>query len=121
MAAAFALGAQVFGPLDGAYAKRCLRAARSIFAHAATRGVKRLVTATPHDFYPEREWRDDMELGAAELSLATAGVRSAARRYLHAAARWANAYAGSKLNGTDSFNLYDVSALAHDELFAAMR
>jgi len=121
MAAAFALGAEVFGPLDGAYAKRCLRAARSIFAHAATRGVKRLVTATPHDFYPEREWRDDMELGAAELSLATAGVRSAARRYLYAAARWANAYAGSKLNGTDSFNLYDVSALAHDELFAAMR
>jgi endoglucanase len=121
MAAAFALGAQVFRPLDGAYAKRCLAAARSIFARAATHHVKRLVTAAPHDFYPETEWRDDMELGAAELSLATVGVRSTSRRYLHAAAHWANAYAGSKLNGTDSFNLYDVSALAHDELFAAMR
>jgi endoglucanase len=121
MAAAFALGAQEFEPLDRAYASRCLQAARTIFARAATRRVRGLVTATPHDFYPEREWRDDMELGAAELSLASAGNRSGTRRYLHVAARWANAYAASPLNGTDSLNLYDVSALAHQELVAAMR
>src|SRR5204863_4848466 len=73
----------------------------------------------PHAFYPEREWRDDMELGATELALAQRGSKR--RRYLRRAAYWANAYAGSSLNGTDAFNLYDVAALAHSELNSAMR
>src|SRR5205807_3549416 len=86
-----------------------------IFASARTRGVRQLTTATPHSFYPEQEWRDDMELGAAELALAGGGPR-----YLREAAHWANAYAASPLNGTDTFNLYDVAALAHSELNRAM-
>ena len=32
----------------------------------------RLLTAIPYDYYPEVEWRDDMELGATELYLALA-------------------------------------------------
>jgi hypothetical protein len=116
MAAAFALGAQVFAHDDPALAKRSLEAARTIFASARTRHVGRLTTATPHSFYPEQEWRDDMELGAAELSLAQHG----SVRYLRKAANWANAYAASPLNGTDTFNLYDVAALAHSELDRAM-
>jgi hypothetical protein len=117
MAAAFALGAQVLGPGDPALATRSLGAARTILASARTRHVRRLVTATPASFYPEREWRDDMELGAAELALAEHGRGP----YLRQAAHWANAYAGSPLNGTDSLNLYDVAGLAHSELYQAMR
>jgi hypothetical protein len=116
MAAAFALGAQAFARDDPALAKRSLEAARTIFASARTRHVGRLTTATPHSFYPEQEWRDDMELGAAELSLAEHGSVP----YLRRAANWANAYAASPLNGTDTFNLYDVAGLAHSELDRAM-
>jgi endoglucanase len=122
MAAAYALGAQVFAATDPAYAARCLQAARTIFAQARTRAVGRLLTAAPHAYYPEREWRDDMELGAAELQLAqdaAGGARTGPA--LAAAAHWANAYATSPLNGTDTFNLYDVGALAHDELWRALR
>jgi endoglucanase len=121
MAAAYALGAQVFGSVDPAYAARCLDAARTIFAQARTHAVGRLVTAAPHAFYPEREWRDDMELGAAEIQLAqdaAGGPRTGPA--LDAAARWADAYAYSPLNGTDTFNLYDVAALAHGELARAL-
>ena len=42
-------------------------------AHLRPRGHHadgHLTTAIPFDFYPESEWRDDMELGAAELALA---------------------------------------------------
>jgi hypothetical protein len=118
LAAAYALGAQVFARDDPALAARALKAARTIFASAHTRHVHTLVTATPHAFYPETEWRDDMELGATELALAEHGATRA--RYLRAAAHWATAYAGSPLNGTDTFNLYDVAALAHSELWRAM-
>jgi hypothetical protein len=79
------------------------------------------VTAAPHAYYPEREWRDDMELGAAELQLAqdaAGGPRTGSA--LSAAAHWAAAYARSPLNGTDTFNLYDVGALAHAELWRAL-
>jgi len=118
LAAAYALGAQVFAHRDPALAARALKAARTIFASARTRHVGTLVTATPHAFYPEGEWRDDMELGAAELALTEHGATRA--RYLRQAARWATAYANSRLNGTDTFNLYDVAALAHTELWRAM-
>jgi hypothetical protein len=117
MAAAFALGAQVFAHDDPALAKRSLDAARTIFASARTKRVGQLTTATPHSFYPEQEWRDDMELGAVELALAEHDPA----HYLLQASHWANAYAASPLNGTDTFNLYDVAALAHSELDRAMR
>ena len=122
MAAAYALGAQVFAATDPGYAARCLHAARTILAQARTRAVARLVTAAPPAYYPEREWRDDMELGAAELQLALdAAGEPPTGRALAAAAHWADAYADSPLNGTDTFNLYDVGALAHAELWRALR
>ena len=120
LAAAYALAAQVLGPTDPALGARALHAAETIYAAARTSGVGRLTTAAPDGFYPEREWRDDMELGAAELALATRGT-PAAPGYLQQAGRWAAAYATSPLNGTDSLNLYDVAALAHTDTVAAMR
>ncbi len=120
LAAAYALAAQVLGPADPALGARALHAAQTIFAAARTSGVGRLTTAAPYGYYPEREWRDDMELGAAELALATRGT-PAANGYLRQAGRWAAAYATSPLNGTDSLNLYDVAALAHADTAAAMR
>ena len=69
--AAFALAAQQdAGPRPGARARE-LRQARLLYARAATRHPPHpLVTALPHAFYPESSWRDDMQLGAAEIALA---------------------------------------------------
>ncbi len=69
-AAAFGLCFQVFHASDPAFADRCLRAGERIFALADTKHKGHLLTAIPFGFYPEREWRDDLELGATELSLA---------------------------------------------------
>ncbi len=120
-AAAFALCAQVQAAVDRAYARRCLLAGQTLYDRADTRPGQ-LLTASPHAYYDEREWRDDLELGAAELYRATAELGGAGlphpdpSYYLSPAARWADAYMASPLNGTDSLNLYDVSALAHYEL-----
>src|SRR5438270_342986 len=70
--AALALAAQVFRGSDPAYARRCLMVAERIFDRAQTRRIGTLLTTSPHDYYPEVEWRDDLELGAAELARATA-------------------------------------------------
>lgn len=120
-AAAFALCDQVFRASDPALAGRCLAAARSLFAHARTTHVGRLTTAAPYAYYPEQEWRDDLELGAVEIARALAadagGVYThAAAVYRRRAAHWADAYMNSPLAGTDTFNVYDVGALAHAEL-----
>jgi len=68
-----------------------------------------------------------MELGATELYYATASgsLPSGLKHtdplfYLKAAAHWANAYIHGPNDGTDSLNLYDVSGLAHYELFNAI-
>ncbi len=60
---------------------------------------RRLLTAIPYGFYPETEWRDDLELGAVELANALADGRLPSglphrdpRFYLRSAARWAQAY-----------------------------
>lgn len=127
MAAALALGAQVFHESDPAYASRCLLAAQNIFNLAKTRRVGRLLTTSPYDNYPEVEWRDDLEWAGVELFLATsltpqpAGLRhSDAIFYLQQATRWAQKYMASRNHLQDSFNLYDVSALAHYELARAL-
>jgi hypothetical protein len=39
----------------------------------------RVATALPHAFYPESSWRDDLELGAAELALAAKALGIPAR------------------------------------------
>ena len=124
-AAALALCAQVEAPVDAVYARRCLQAGQGLYDRSDTR-PGRLLTATPHGYYDEREWRDDLELAATELYRATAQLGGAGMPhpdpayYLAPAARWADAYLASPLNGTDSLNLYDVSALAHHDLAATL-
>ncbi|MEU8246693.1 glycoside hydrolase family 9 protein [Nonomuraea sp. NPDC048916] len=117
-AAAFALAAQ----LEPSHrrATQLLDQAASIYAMARTTGVDRLVTSLPHAFYPETVWRDDMQLGGAELALAAQRLRDPrAGRWLAEAARWARGYLDEEPG--DTLNLYDVSALAHADLVKAMR
>jgi endoglucanase len=86
-----------------------------------------LLTAIPFSFYPETEWRDDLELGATELYFATAsgGLPSGLPHtdptfYLQKAATWANAYITGPNDAADTLNLYDVTGLAHYELYRAI-
>ncbi len=99
-AAAFAACFQVFHRSDPGLAARCLRSGEHVFAMANLH-PRRLLTVIPYDFYPETEWRDDLELGAVELANAVADGGLPAglphrdpRFYLRAAARWAHAYIG---------------------------
>ncbi len=125
MAAAFALCYQIWRVSDPAYANSCLLKGQHIFDLANTNPSGNLVTVIPFSFYPETEWRDDLELGAAELARALqAGPPPAGLPhndpafYLQKAAHWANAYIG--VTTKDSLNLYDVSGLAHYELHRAI-
>jgi hypothetical protein len=99
LTAAFALCARTYPDL----ARRCRRAARHVYALADLH-PHGLLSVSPHDFYPEDSWRDDMELGAAELGR----TRDAAR------------FSRGAASG-DTLNLYDVSALAHYELARTLR
>ena len=130
LAAVFALCFRVERTAAPDLAASCLRRAEVAFGLAKTTDVGRLLTTAPHGFYPESEWRDDMELGAVELALALhagaghlpAGLPHADPGfYLQRAAHWAEAYMLSPLNGSDSLNLYDVAGLAHPEVAEAMR
>ena len=127
MAAALALGAQIFHESDPVYASRCLLAAQTIFDLARTRAVGRLLTTSPYENYPEVEWRDDLEWAAVELYFATALPRPPAGLlhsdsifYLQQSTHWAQQYIANRNHLQDSFNLYDVSALAHYELCHAL-
>ncbi|MEO8972499.1 MAG: glycoside hydrolase family 9 protein, partial [Ktedonobacteraceae bacterium] len=106
---------------------QCLSSAENIFALAKTSHVGQLLTTAPYGYYPETEWRDDMELGAIELYYATAqgdlpsGLKHTdPMYYLKQASHWANAYIHGPNDGSDSLNLYDVSGLAHYELYNAI-
>jgi endoglucanase len=125
-AAAFALCFQVFQRSDRALADRCLRSGEHIFALADT-DPGQLLTTIPYDFYPEIEWRDDLELGATELARAVAighlpaGLpHTSSLYYLRLAAHWAHAYITGPNDAADTLNLYDVSGLAHFELYRAI-
>ena len=129
MAASFAGCYQVFRNSRPKYAEKCLIAAERIFDLADTSPSGDLLTVAPFDFYGETEWRDDMELGAAELYFALASADSPLSStlhhtdpmfYLRAAAHWAHAYITGPNDAGDTLNLYDVSALAHFELFRAI-
>jgi endoglucanase len=108
---------------------RCLRQGQHVLAQAKRHHVGRQITTAPWDYYGEDAWLDDLELGAVELYLGLHQAGAPApvpagrtpRFYLRAAAHWADAYRNSKLDGADTFNLYDVSELAHVELYNAMR
>lgn len=122
VAAAFGLCAQLFASSEPTYAHECLLWGQTIFDRADTH-PRALVTATPYDYYPEQEWQDDLELGADELFRATATTSQRAGLphpeplyWFEQADHWGQAYMESPLDGTDTFSLYDVAALAHLEL-----
>jgi len=127
MAAALAECHQVFKTSQPAYANQCLLSAEHIFDLANTTPSGNLLTVIPFSFYPESEWRDDLELGATELYFALqpgslpAGLpHTDPNFYLTAAAKWANAYITGPGDAGDTLNLYDVSGLAHYELYRAL-
>jgi len=126
LAADFAQCYQVFKVSNPPYANQCLVSAEHVFDLANTAPAS-LLTVSPNSFYPETEWRDDLELGATELYFALqpgnppAGLaHTDPMFYLTAAAKWANAYITGPNDAADSLNLYDVSALAHFELHRAL-
>ena len=128
-AAAFALCFQVFRESDAGLASRCLLAGEHIFELADTSPQGHLLTAIPYGFYPESEWRDDLELGATELAIALApggqlpeGLpHTQPLYYLQQAAIWAREYIARSGETGETLNLYDVSGLAHFELVRAIR
>jgi len=127
LAADFALCFTMFRTIDQGYANRCLLAAEHIFDLADTSPPAELLTASPHDFYDESEWRDDMALGATELYIATRDPnlldelphRDPAL-YLKAAADWASAYIRREKGVGEILSVADVGGLAHFELYRAM-
>ena len=129
LAASFAGCFQIFQNSHPEYAEKCLVAAERIFDLADTSPSGNLLSTAPFDFYGETEWRDDLELCATELyfALATAKCPLPAELhhtdpmfYLRAAAHWAHAYITGPNDAGDTLNLYDVSGLAHFELFRAI-
>jgi endoglucanase len=126
-AAAFAECYQVFRVSDPTYADTCLLDAEDVYGLANTAWTGNLLTAIPYSFYPEVEWRDDMELGATELYKALAAATPPAglphtdpMYYLPLAAQRANAYITGPNDAADTLNLYDVSGVAHYELANAI-
>ncbi|MGA2745581.1 MAG: glycoside hydrolase family 9 protein [Candidatus Sulfotelmatobacter sp.] len=144
MAAAFAEYYQLYRISSPASADQALRYAEHIFALADTSlsdpaqsvgggtcASGCLLTIVPFDGYPETVWDDDMELGATELYIAlqSAGGNlppglpiTNPTAYLTDAAKYANNYI-TKIYDTgseDTLNLYDVSGLAHFELYRAL-
>ncbi len=117
LAADFGLCAQLFQASDPVFAAGCLRDGEHVYAQADTSPSGRLLTTAPYAFYPETQWRDDMELGATELAAAV-GPGPQQRSYLALAAQWAVAYLASP--DQDTLNLYDVGGLAHFELARLM-
>jgi endoglucanase len=126
-AAALAEAFQVYKTSDPTFANECLLAAEHIFDLANTAPSGNLLTVVPFSFYPETDWRDDLELGATELyfAVASGGLPAGLPHtdplfYLGQAAHWANAYITGPGDAADTLNLYDVSGLAHYELYRAI-
>jgi endoglucanase len=139
----FALCYQLNRAKNPTLANQCLRNAEDIFSLADTSfpdpapAVNSgscsncLLTVLPFDDYSETVWDDDMELGATELYIAlqSAGGNlpcglpvTNPMTYLTDAAQYASNYI-TKIYDTgneDTLNLYDVSGLAHFELYRAL-
>lgn len=118
LAAAFALCASVGREADR---ERCRASAEHVFA-LADRKPKRLLAASPHEYYPEDNFADDLELGAVELHfLARAGgTEKSAAFYLREAARWARVHIDGGSSTWQTLDLFDVGPLAHLELMRAL-
>jgi endoglucanase len=145
LSADFALCYQLNRVTNSALANRCLKNAEDVFALADTSYAdpapstgsgtcpKCLLTISPFDGYPETVWEDDMELGATELyfALQAAGGQplplalphTDPNYYLRQAAQFAAGYVKNIYNAgyADTLNLYDVSGLAHFELYRALQ
>src|SRR5262249_41026659 len=126
-AAALAEAFQVYKVSDPAFARHCLLAAEHILDLANTAPSGNLLTVVPFSFYPESEWRDDLELAATELyfAVASGGLPAALPHtdplfYPRKAGHWASAYITGPNDAADTLNLYDVSGLAHYELYRAI-
>ena len=127
LAADFAECFQVYDATNPTLANQCLLSAEHIFDLANTAPSGNLLTTAPFIFYPENEWRDDLELGATELyfalqrgNLPPGLPHTDPMFYLTAAATWAHAYITGPNDQSDTLNLYDVSGLAHFELHRAI-
>jgi endoglucanase len=126
VAAAFAYAAQqdeAAGNTSGAQTE--LNDATSLYAMANTSAAENdnLTSALPEAYYPEGIWHDAMELGATEIvraEQAMGDAESSYSTYLTQAATWASDYISAD-SGQDTLNLYDVSALAHADLVAAIK
>jgi hypothetical protein len=96
-AAAMALAYQVWrnDPREAAFAARCLRAAREVYALGRAReGVQQGNSYGAPYRYNENTWADDMEWGAAELYRATGEARFLADARLYAKAIGATSWMG---------------------------
>jgi endoglucanase len=136
MVAAFAEYYQLNRTTKPAQANQALKNAEDIFALADTSHPdpsNHLLTVAPFDGYGETVWGDDMELGATELYFALKSAGSPKNPpnglpisdpavYLRAAARIASRYMTDVYNtgNAGTLNLYDVSGLAHFELYRAL-
>jgi endoglucanase len=145
LAADFALCYQLNHASNPSLANTCLSNAEEIFARADTSFPDPaptvdsgscsncLLTIAPFDGYPENVWEDDMELGATELYFALAECGGPENLpaglshtdpldYLTIAAQYAQGYIHNVYNPGygDTLNLYDVSGLAHFELYRAI-
>jgi len=145
MAASFAEYYQLYRLTNPTTANQALLYAEDIFALANTtlsdpaKSVNDgscksgcLLTIIPFDGYPETVWDDDMELGATELYIALQEGGASLPKglpvtnpmtYLTDAAQYAENYI-TKIYDTgaeDTLNLYDVSGLAHFELYRALQ
>jgi endoglucanase len=145
LAASFALCYQLNRTTNPSLANTCLQNAEDIFALADTSFPDPaptvdsgscsncLLTIAPFDGYPEDVWEDDMELGATELyfALASCGnekdlpsglAHTNPLDYLRLAAQYAEGYINNVYTPGygDTLNLYDVSGLAHFELYRAI-
>jgi endoglucanase len=144
LAAAFAEYFQLYRTSNPTVADEALLYAEDIFALANT-SLKDpansvgggtclsgcLTTILPFDGYPETVWDDDMELGATELYVALQSANgdlppglpvTNPTTYLTDAAQYASNYITKIYDKgyEDTLNLYDVSGLAHFELYRAL-
>jgi endoglucanase len=144
LAADFALCYQLNHDSNRSLANQCLQNAEDIFSLADTSYpdpapdgsgtcANCLLTIAPFDGYPENVWDDDMELGATELYFALevaasdqslpAGLsHKDGKYYLSLAAHFAGNYITNVYDAGygDTLNLYDVSGIAHFELYRAL-
>jgi endoglucanase len=143
LAASFAVCYQLNRTQNASLANQCLGAAEQVFSRANLHYPDPapsvgggscptcLLTIAPFDGYPETVWEDDMELGASELALALQSAQGQTPSglattdpnvYLKQAAQYAQNYIANIYTPgyTDTLNLYDVSGLAHYELYKAI-